>query len=164
MSLRLAALEQRDRPQPEIDLDIVKRLSALPEDRALDYFWLMTREGANRLVVLLQLGQVVINRPSDWSPAAIRREHEQDGGKSFLDRRYCFVCQATKARLYFHHIVEVHHGGSNVPRNKVPLCFLCHQYLHPWLTEEPPPRHVHGFESIYEMLARWGRNAKGKDS
>ncbi len=140
------------------DLDITKRLSELPEDRVLDYFWLMSREGASRLELLEQLTHVVIERPASWSPAAIRQEHEQEirRGECLLDRRYCFACQVTQRRLYFHHIVEVHHGGSNAPRNKVPLCFPCHQHLHPWLKDEPLARHIHGFESIYEILQRWG--------
>lgn len=155
-AIRLATLKQRNEAQLEVDPDVVRRLSVLPEERVLDYFWLMVREGAVPIVVLLQLTRVVVKRPATWCPAAIRREHEHDGGACHVERRYCFACQASKVRLYLHHVVEVHHGGSNSPRNKVPLCFLCHQYLHPWLKDEPPPSHVHGFESLYNIAKRCG--------
>lgn len=137
----------------EVDEEIVRRLSALSEDSVLDYFWLMNRQDVHCLPLLLHLSKVVIARPSDWDRAAIRREHEQRGGlfAPKLDARMCFACWDSQNHRYFHHIVEVQHGGSNQLRNQVPLCFACHQYLHPWLTEEPVQRRVSGFSSLYEI-------------
>lgn len=126
-----------DTPDPAV----VARLSALQEERILDYFWLMVRgEAVDRLGLLLQITPVVVQRPAEWSYAAIRREHESYrpafGVK--LDRKRCFACDAGHRTLYFHHIIEVHHGGSNTLRNQVPLCFACHQFLHPWLKDPDP--------------------------
>lgn len=121
----------------DVDQAVVQRLSRLPEPRVLDYFWLMARAGADPLWLLLHVGQVVIVRPADWDRAAIRRAHER-GPRAWeprLGKRWCFAC-LSQASLYHHHVIEVQHGGSNALRNRVPLCFPCHQYLHPWLTTE----------------------------
>lgn len=141
-----------DTPDPET----VARLSALPEPRILDYVWTMNQHPQiDRLSLLLTVGAVVVVRPPEWSCAAIRRAHERgaDGATCTITRRRCFACEASQVRLYFHHIVEVHHGGSNAPRNQVPLCFPCHQYLHPWLTEEVPERSS-GFEMLSQIAPR----------
>lgn len=150
----------KERDTVEVDFDIVARLSALPEDRVLDYFWLMNRQGAGPLTLLLQLTHVVIDRPVSWDRAAIRREHERGPGPlgTRLSKHRCFAC-AGGGNLYFHHLIEVQNGGSNTLRNRVALCFPCHQYLHPWLTEEPGDARravTRGFESLYTVLARSG--------
>lgn len=139
----------------EVDAAVVARLSALPEDSVLDYFWLMSRRGAGPLTLLLQLTHVVIARPADWDRAAIRREHERGPGPlgPSLSKQRCFACLGS-GNLYFHHIVEVQNGGSNALRNRAALCFPCHQYLHPWLKEEPGDAHrtVRGFQSLRSIL------------
>lgn len=135
------------------DMDIVRRLSALTEDYVLAYFWMMFRKNVDPLELLTQMTRVTITRPASWNPADIRREHERGARTSDPNRR-CFACSNTQCRFYSHHIIEVYHGGSNNPRNQVPLCFVCHKKLHPWLTEEPPPSHVHGFESVGEIAKR----------
>lgn len=142
----------------EIDQAVVTRLSALPEHAVLDFFWLMDRGGADRHALLLMLSAVVIARPSDWDRACIRREHEQRGSlvRLRLDTTQCFACRARGRRLYFHHILEVQHGGSNATRNQVPLCFSCHQFLHPWLTEDPGgTSSVKGFERLRDVMRRY---------
>jgi hypothetical protein len=136
------------------DADLVSRLSALPEPHVLNYFWMMRREGVPALELLAQLSKVRIKRPASWNPAKIRKQHEAGDGMGPADKQQCFGCTATNRRLYSHHIVEVFHGGSNDVRNKVALCFGCHKTLHPWLTEEPPPSHVNGFESLYDIAKR----------
>lgn len=143
-------------PKPELDRAIVARLQALPEERILDYFWLMHRQGAERLPLLLQVGAVIVKRPASWDPKRVRLEHEQRGGQFNirLSRERCFACEDGRAQLYAHHILEVHHGGSNAPRNQVPLCFACHQYLHPWLIEEMPSRRQTGFEHVIAIAPR----------
>lgn len=134
--------------------ELVARLEALPEDRILDYFWLMVRKTSERLTVLSWLSQVKVARPPDWSCAKIRREHERNAAGVTLDRRECFGCGQGGRALYAHHILEVQHGGSNQVRNKVPLCFQCHKFLHPWLTEEAPVRTTRGLEVIGDIAPR----------
>ncbi len=141
----------------ELDQATIERISALPEHFALANFWLMVRNGADRPALLQIYTKVVMARPANWNRAAIRREHEQHGHNAILtlDARRCFACDDTQKNLYFHHIIEIQNGGSNHTRNLVPICFPCHQALHPWLTEEPP-RRVQGFESLYQIARRMG--------
>ncbi len=133
---------------------ITARLSALGEDMALNYFWLMMRDGAKPLTVLGWMSKVVIQRPPEWDKAEIRRQHEQGLGKlgARIDKTECYGCQADNRNLYFHHIIEVQNGGSNASRNTVPLCFVCHKTLHPWLTVEPKPSRGGGFIHLSTIM------------
>jgi 5-methylcytosine-specific restriction endonuclease McrA len=131
---------------------LVARLSTYPQERVLNYFWHVMRQLARehtteRLFMLGLVGEVTIARPLTWDYAAIRREHEQ-GPRRTLHRHQCFVC-AAPGPLYLHHIVEVHHGGDNHPRNLVPLCFRCHQALHPWLI---PPAHTSNWVPLRAIM------------
>ncbi len=133
--------------------DLIVRLSALSEESVLAYFWLMLRNDAvDRLELLSQLSQVVIQRPLTWDRRAIRREHEQQGGIPLRADVRCFGCLTTERRRYYHHVVEVQHGGSNNSRNIVPLCFRCHHHLHPWLIELNLP--TDGFEPTRRIMPR----------
>lgn len=133
---------------------ITARLSELGEDSALNYFWLMMRDGAKSLTVLGWMSQVIIQRPADWNKSEIRRQHELGYGKFDVrvSKTVCYGCQATDKNLYFHHIIEVQNGGSNGVRNTVPLCFACHKILHPWLTVEPKPSRGGGFIQIRHVM------------
>ena len=137
---------------------IVARLSEMGELSALNYFWLMIREGATPITMLTWLSQVVLTRPVDWDKAVIRQIHERGSGRSCVGRDQCFGCCNTTARLYLHHVIEIQNGGSNAMRNLVPLCFACHKTLHPWLTVEPTPKRGEGFiqlrDVIHAMLER----------
>ena len=136
--------------------EITARLCQLPEEQVLHWFWLMERQDAPRFELLEQLSTVVIQRPDDWDRAAIRREHERNVSAE-LFKRYdtsaCFSCRVSR-RVYFHHVIEVQNGGSNTWRNLVPICFPCHQVLHPWLKVEPPSYSVHGWESVGDIGRR----------
>ncbi len=135
------------------DPALVERLLKLPEVNILGWFWLMQRRYPERLFLLQQMSAIVISRPADWNPAAIRAEHEQ-GGQSWSRARECYCCHS-RNRLYRHHIIEVQHGGSNHQDNQVALCFACHKAIHPWLTDEPPPQPSRfGFEPIRSIAPR----------
>lgn len=141
---------------PEDKNDIVARLSRLEEPWILSYFWLLVKKDADRRELLELLTHVIVQRPPKWNPAAIRRDHDASiatFGIGGLERA-CFVCRTTARRLYVHHVVEVQHGGSNDPKNRVALCFPCHQHLHPWLETEPVPLKRAGWESMSEIGAR----------
>lgn len=157
--LQAAATRLGDRPV--IDQDIVSRLQALPESAMLDFFWQMDRTGESRLELLLYLGAVRVPRPAEWDFAAVRRDHERGLNQNIkIDKRQCFAC-LTNGQLYLHHILEVHHGGSNTPRNIVPLCFTCHQYLHPWLKEPPVLRNLRGFEHVCAVVEQVAEQIAG---
>jgi hypothetical protein len=139
-----------------IDPEITRRLSALPELYVLHWFRLVGYQASDRLAVLLQLTDVIVHRPADWDYTSVRRVHDEQSATSvrWLGRTACFACDDHQHRVYLHHVIEVQHGGSNTGRNLVSLCFRCHQYLHPWLTEEPPTRRPGGFEVVRSIAAR----------
>lgn len=146
-------------------LPIVERLSRLPEEYALAWFWMMQGHGAAPMDLLEVMTQVTTERPVKWDPAVIRLQHDTwvaQFGKHAGET--CFGCK-TGRRLYWHHVIELQNGGSNHPRNRVSLCFFCHKQLHPWLTEEPTGDRMGGFESVGNFMRRIGRFAhKRKDA
>ena len=105
-------------------------VSRWPEEQILDYFWSMVGEGANRLALLQQLSGVAVERPATWNTADVRARAAQ----LTLTADACFACSHQERRLFWHHVIEVQHGGSSSPRNMAALCFECHQAIHPWLT------------------------------
>lgn len=46
----------------------------------------------------------------------------------------CWCCAVEKPD-HMHHIVQVQHGGLNLPCNLVPLCDYCHAIVHPWMRQ-----------------------------
>ena len=137
----------------ELD-NIQDRLEALPDYQILNWFWLMIRQGADKLATVQILSLVVVSRPADWNRSQVRQQHERGHSRiaKFLNLR-CFLCESTQKRLYFHHLLEVQNGGDNNPRNLVPLCFACHKSIHPWLIEEAPYR-TNDFESTARIMPR----------
>lgn len=145
--------------------DVLTRLAQLPEDQLLNFFWLMVREGGqglDRLELLLMLSAMVVPRPAGWDPAAVREAYERgdETGTAVVQKDRCFACSALHEALYFHHIVEIQNGGSNAIRNRVPLCFPCHQYLHPWLQDHPAAPAASGLEPF---SAWWERRPWAAD-
>lgn len=137
------------------DAEIVRRLEALSEELILTYFWSMRDSDSDPFALLRQVGAVKVRRPSTWDRKAIRREHETGVSPSkWYGEKRCFCCRTADRRLYFHHVVEVQNGGSNARRNLVPLCFKCHQALHPWLKDEPAPIRTHGLEPVQSVMGR----------
>jgi hypothetical protein len=109
-------------------------VTKLLEEQVLDYFWAAQADAeVDRLQLLKQLAVVAIARPHEWDAVAVRRACANDN----LEADRCFSCRSDDRRLYWHHVIEVHHGGSNSPRNRVALCFRCHQVIHPWLQPWP---------------------------
>lgn len=104
-----------------------------PEERVLAAFWALIKSGSDRLDTLLAFSTVVVPRPSDWDRAAVRAESGQH-----LKVRGCFGCHTRSRRLYWHHVIEVQHGGSNAKGNLLPLCLRCHAKIHPWLDANRP--------------------------
>jgi HNH endonuclease len=110
----------------------VVTISTLPEAQLLDYFWTAQADpGADRFQLLQELSVIAIKRPPEWDPKAVREACRND----HLTADRCFTCYNADRRLYWHHLIEIHHGGSNHARNRVALCYRCHRVIHPWLTE-----------------------------
>lgn len=138
----------------QADVIIATRL----EERLLTAFWAAVQRTDDRLGVLLEYTRVVIRREEGWDGEAVRRAHTAHHGIAEtirVDRRSCFGCRVD-GQLYAHHIIEIQYGGSNAVRNQVPLCFDCHQYLHPWLTEADRAETTRrgAFEAIGDIVAR----------
>lgn len=146
--------------------ELVQQLSRMSEAHALNVFWAFVSQPnigtPERLSALFMCSVVTIQRPPEWDRAAIRRAHEQQSSQTSTiqpDHRRCFACEASHTGpLYRHHIVEIQNGGSNSARNQVPLCFDCHQFIHPWLrnTPAPPRQRPNGFESLGEIYQHAG--------
>lgn len=119
----------------ELD-DITQRLNALPELQVLNYFWLTSRKGMDRLDLLKQLSAVTIDRPADWDQKAIRRAFTRLEHGS-LYQTPCFVCRGLGRRLHRHHVIWIRNGGSNDPSNLVWVCTRCHGVVHPWMERTP---------------------------
>lgn len=49
--------------------------------------------------------------------------------------KLCFVCKKRRAR-YFHHIIQLIHGGYDNSLNRIPICHWCHVKIHPWMQEQ----------------------------
>jgi len=134
------------------------QIAELAERVLLGSFWDHVRGGTPRLPLLLAFTRITITRAPNWNEEAVRTTHGTHHGLPDtieVTKRRCFACDAT-AVLYAHHVIEIQNGGSNNVRNQVPLCFECHQFLHPWLTDDDriePPRRS-GFESVGEIMRR----------
>lgn len=122
------------------------------EDRVLDYFWLMASERGDRLDLLKQLGAVQLERPSEWDAASVRQAIAGVRITLTADSG-CFTCLSQERRIHWHHVIWVTHGGSNNPRNLVPLCHRCHRELHPWLDEPTSREQRWGWTAIGDMAA-----------
>lgn len=122
------------------------------EERVLDYFWAVVRDDGDRLELLKQLADVALERPSDWDLGAIRVAFA--GVRQTLMAEACFCCKTTERRLYWHHVIQVQHGGSNTPRNVVGICHACHRRIHPWL--EPPTSYENkrGWTAVRDIVLR----------
>jgi hypothetical protein len=129
-------------------MSIAARLSALPEERILDYFWLMRRQGAEPIALLTELGAVRVWRPRGWDARHVRLEH--DTTERARVEPVCFGCCRVDG-LVTHHVVQIQHGGSNDTRNLVWLCYACHRRVHPWLDGKAP---VRGFEGLGDIMRR----------
>jgi hypothetical protein len=133
----------------------------MDENDVLDYFWLMTRDAeVDRIALLKQIAGVALSRPSGWDEWQIRQEmgsvtrnrfHEK--GRIRLESERCFCCLTEDRRVYWHHIIQVQHGGSNTPRNLVTLCHRCHRSVHPWLPA-PNTLEQRGFVWLRDLAGR----------
>lgn len=105
------------------------------EGALLELFWFHVGRGEDKLELLKAFAEQTIARTSDWNQATIRDEASTHGGG--VEGKGCFACLSQDRKLYWHHILQVQHGGSNHPRNRVAICYQCHARIHPWL---PPDR------------------------
>lgn len=135
------------------------------EQDALDVFWQVLRyPNTDRIWLLQQFAEVELLRPSEWDYYAVR----QGGPGLKLTADGCFGCRKDDRKYYWHHVIQVQHGGSNAPRNLVPLCAWCHKRVHPWLEEPTTAESRSGWTMVghitdkaFAMLERiWGKRER----
>lgn len=99
----------------------------------LELFWYYAERGVDRIELLKVFAAQPVTRGEDWSATSIRTESND---VSNLRAENCFSCRGVERKLYWHHIVQVQHGGSNLPRNRIAICYRCHARIHPWLPSD----------------------------
>jgi hypothetical protein len=99
------------------------------EAEALHEFWHAVRDGIDPVRLLKTFAEIAIVRPIEWDYAAVRAA----AGDHTLAANGCFGCRTAGRVIQWHHVIQVQHGGSNTPRNRVAICAACHHAIHPWL-------------------------------
>jgi hypothetical protein len=129
----LALMQRLDSGSKTSAASLPPRPTATPlgidEDAALREFWRQQGDRADRLGLLQAFAEVAIVRPAEWDYLEVRRNAHDP----LLAHNGCFVCGNRDRAIEFHHVIQIQHGGSNTPRNRVPLCSVCHDAVHPWL-------------------------------
>lgn len=123
-----------------------------PEVAVLDAFWDRVRADMDRLDLLMEMASIRLERPSDWDERSIRQA--MAGVRMTLTADGCFACRSRDRWLYWHHVIQVQHGGSNYPRNLVALCHRCHRVVHPWLPEPTSLENRFGWTSLKDLAGR----------
>jgi hypothetical protein len=131
------------------------------EEQWLDVLYLAVRNGSDRLAMLQKLSNVKLMRPREWDRSAIRYSFADSFSRLFLrglslhtHADQCFGCLNRDRWLYWHHVIQVQHGGSNSPRNLVRLCHRCHRTVHPWLEEPTTTENRSGWTSMADLVSR----------
>lgn len=120
-----------------LSLDAIRNHLGKPESASLSgllhAFWASARSGEDKLALLRAYAE---KRPTvrvARDPHAIRREHNRQRTASAWKGKRCFVCAAYASQE--HHIVQIQHGGTNRPLNKVWICTPCHRQVHPFMAQ-----------------------------
>lgn len=99
-----------------------------------------------RLKLLTYYAEEVVYETRDGGKA-MRVKYDarkRAGDIEVAGRGQCFACIRERMRLW-HHVIQIQHGGSNRPLNRVAICEECHMKIHPWLKAN---------ETAYEVLWR----------
>ena len=68
--------------------------------------------------------------PRNWN----KRRHSVFRAVNYI----CQMCgRYSKGYLHYHHIRPIGCGGTNHPKNLVPVCYKCHNYIHSGLYRGP---------------------------
>jgi hypothetical protein len=124
-----------------------RELLRITEHAALDQFYAEASVPCgDKIAVLKRFAEIAIVRESGWDVAAVRAASHNHR----LIAYQCFGCgrSSRQVALNWHHVIQIQHGGSNVLRNYVALCSVCHAAVHPWLTASTRPK---GFTSLVDI-------------
>jgi hypothetical protein len=151
---------QRERPvvQPEAGPPPPAEIVGITEGAALVEFRRRAdQRPEDRIPLLRALAEIAIVRPDTWDVHQVRAAAEQ--GMWQPDDR-CFACFSGRSGRAVHHVIQVQHGGSNHPWNRVTLCPICHAQVHPWLMAEVS-RRLDGFVSLGQIYNDADRKRRG---
>lgn len=115
----------------------------ISEPAALDQFYIEAHSG-DRLAALRRFAEIAIVRPAEWDYADVRELAQKSGSRS----GQCYGCRTDSRALISHHVIQIQHGGSNSPRNRVAICEACHADVHPWLPKAAREARAHGWSSL----------------
>lgn len=124
--------------------------TAWSEDAVLAEFWRRVIADLDRLELLQQMADIALERATEWDYYSVRSE----GVGLTLSADRCFCCRSGDRHLYWHHIIQVQHGGSNAPSNLVAICHRCHRTIHPWLPAPTSVENKCGWTVIGDMAGR----------
>jgi hypothetical protein len=127
-------------------------MSAVLEQGWLDVLYQVVRNGGDRVAILRRLADVRLSSPSEDEYLSMRYDHR--GVSMMLTADQCFACLNSERWLYWHHVIQVQHGGSNTPRNLVRLCHDCHRRVHPWLPARTSVENRYGWTSVGDLSER----------
>lgn len=117
----------------------------IEEPAALDQFW--AEASTDAIGALKRFAEIAIVRPPEWDFKMARAADTRRIDGITLSATQCFACHRAAERFQWHHVIQIQHGGSNHPRNRVALCFSCHHKVHPWLPA-PQERGWYSFNDV----------------
>lgn len=99
----------------------------------LDLFWSQTPSSPQaRHKKLRDIAKFVSNKATARDLYVKRRSFESKKyGLLKLDK--CYVCK--EKAVHRHHLIQLQYGGTNIKKNLVGLCELCHTTIHPFMLE-----------------------------
>lgn len=143
--MNLSSSVDSDRPAdapPEardvLDVDEHALLRAFWRDYEADH--------GRRLEILAAYAEIALLRPPEWDYDGIR----EAAWRHTFTAHGCTACGTGDRPLAWHHVIQVQHGGSNVPANRIALCEACHAAIHPWM---PPVARLapNGWTSLEQL-------------
>lgn len=106
---------------------------------------------ADRLALVRRIADLRLHRPRGWSPGAVRQESVRRHWR-WTHHPHCQICRSWDRPLVWHHLIQIQHGGTNVPLNRVMICVRCHADVHPWLPPVGDDDYIAGLKHIRVVL------------
>ena len=130
------AFKQKFRARVQGKYDAQQAARRSPE-RFLRKFWdewTITLSADERLLRLWDASRIHLQGFSGKSLRKRRKKFWKIRSKLLrLSETECSICGAKATAR--HHVIQLQHGGPNIPENICGLCDACHENIHPWMKE-----------------------------